>query len=749
MDEKWMQRRLRWLTLFCVLISIALTVGGGIAAALLDNMFKGSLNEQMAAETVQYKANIERKIDADIQTLATLSSFMEFSNSMDADKFAKSLYESNNQNSFIRMGYFEKDGSGIRVTINGPIEQDLKADQTAPAVYQLIKKAWQGETAVSGVYRDGPEKKEFIAYAVPVWKDDQVVGALTACDSVSVLLDILKDKGRFSDQGSVYIIGPDADIVLRDGNCGDGELMSEEEKAAFREAAGKQENIFLKLDHQGTDCQAYAQPLGLNDWYLLFAVTGRGMNEPMYHNMMITRMLFIMIVIIANCCIFQGYRMLKKSSRDLLKLAYYDPVTGAYNMVRFSDMLEPVLQSTREFSVVALNIRKFKFINEIFGNEMANRLLCEVKRALDDAIKENEFFCRETADKFYILFRTADREEVRRRLEKISGQISTIFQDRQRHYRIMLYMGVVTGNDILRERMNREDVMTHVMFALNKARQGQQDDIWFYNAELHEREELVNYIESHMNQALNDGEFKLFLQPKIELNTGKLGGAEALVRWIKADGNMIFPGDFIPLFEQNGFCTELDMYMMEQVCRQIRFWMDEYGAEISVSVNQSKLLFYQDGYVEKLCEIIERYHVPAHLITLEILEGMDLEDAKGLNDKLSELKEKGFKISMDDFGSGYSSFNTLSSLDIDELKLDRGFLMEMHGSRKERRQIVLEQIAQLARKMEIITVAEGVETKEDEAIILQAGCDYGQGYYYSKPICAKEFTETYISSDQA
>ena len=151
MDEKWMQRRLRWLTLFCVLISIALTVGGGIAAALLDNMFKGSLNEQMAAETAQYKANIERKIDADIQTLATLSSFMEFSNSMDADKFAKSLYESNNQNGFIRMGYFEKDGSGIRVTINGPIEQDLKADQTAPAVYQLIKKAWQGERQFRGL----------------------------------------------------------------------------------------------------------------------------------------------------------------------------------------------------------------------------------------------------------------------------------------------------------------------------------------------------------------------------------------------------------------------------------------------------------------------------------------------------------------------------------------------------------------------------------------------------------------------
>ena len=221
------------------------------------------------------------------------------------------------------------------------------------------------------------------------------------------------------------------------------------------------------------------------------------------------------------------------------------------------------------------------------------------------------------------------------------------------------------------------------------------------------------------------------------------------MRWIKEDGNMIFPGDFIPLFEQNGFCTELDMYMMEQVCRQIRFWMDEYGAEISVSVNQSKLLFYQDGYVEKLCEIIERYHVPAHLITLEILEGMALEDAKRLNDKLSELKEKGFKISMDDFGSGYSSFNTLSSLDIDELKLDRGFLMEMHGSRKERRQIVLEQIAQLARKMEIITVAEGVETFTQVEFLRNADCDMVQGYVFSKPLSIENFEVLAFSARKA
>ena len=207
---------------------------------------------------------------------------------------------------------------------------------------------------------------------------------------------------------------------------------------------------------------------------------------------------------------------------------------------------------------------------------------------------------------------------------------------------------------------------------------------------------------------------------------------------------MIFPDQFIPLFEQNGFCTELDLYMVELACRQIRQWMDEGKEAIPISVNQSKLLFYKDGYVENLCEIMERYHVPAKMITLEILEGLALGDAEGLNSRIRELKEKGFQISMDDFGSGYSSLNILCSLEIDELKLDRAFLMEMPGHKKWQQQIVMEQIAQLATKMNMTTVAEGVETWEDEAFILKAGCDYGQGYYYSKPLCAAEFTEKYM-----
>ena len=236
----------------------------------------------------------------------------------------------------------------------------------------------------------------------------------------------------------------------------------------------------------------------------------------------------------------------------------------------------------------------------------------------------------------------------------------------------------------------------------------------------------------------------MFLQPKINLKTGKLGGAEALVRWLKKDGDMIYPNQFIPLFESNGFCARLDMYMVEQVCRRIRKWIDEGIEPIPISVNQSKLLFYEEDYVESLCRLIEKYRIPARLITLEILEGLAIGNVEELNNRISSLQEKGFRISMDDFGSGYSSFNTLGKLKIDELKLDRVFLIEITNEKENRQRIIMEQVVDLTKRLKISTVVEGVETRENEVLIQSFGCDYGQGYYYSRPVSADEFEEKFL-----
>ena len=214
-----------------------------------------------------------------------------------------------------------------------------------------------------------------------------------------------------------------------------------------------------------------------------------------------------------------------------------------------------------------------------------------------------------------------------------------------------------------------------MMAALAQGKKDKKQPICIYDEALHDAEQMRLYVESHMQRALEQEEFCMYLQPKMNLNTGLLTGAEALVRWQTKDRGLIFPNQFIPLFEENGFCVQLDLYMVEQVCKQLRQWMDDGITPTNISVNQTRLLFASEGYVEKLLTITEKYNISPQYITLEILESLALEHMEQVNACIAQLRAAGFRISMDDFGSGYSSLNTLGRLKIDELKLDRLFLM--------------------------------------------------------------------------
>ena len=184
--------------------------------------------------------------------------------------------------------------------------------------------------------------------------------------------------------------------------------------------------------------------------------------------------------------------------------------------------------------------------------------------------------------------------------------------------------------------------------------------------------------------------------------------------------------------------------MVEQACRQIRSWMERGITPVPISVNQSKLLFYEPEYVQKLVDLTDRYQVSPKMIILEILEGMALENVEELNKKVALLQAKGFRVSLDDFGSGYSSLNTLARLHINELKLDRGFLMNMSLEDQERGTLIIKKVIQMAKDLDISVVAEGVETPEDQELLRALQCDIGQGYLYSKPVEAEEFDEKFM-----
>ena len=587
---------------------------------------------------------------------------------------------------------------------------------------------------------------------MPVYENGKIIGALAASDHIEIFSDILSGNTVFGGGGYIHLIDSEGDFLVRSSNSVvkdnvpsifEGPYLSGESRSNVEDALENQKRIFSSFSYNGRDYPFLLEPIGLNNWYLFCVNTGDSLNARTDISTHMAQLMAAAIVLLVIFLMLYGYRLMRNYNKDLLYLAYHDALTGAENMSRFRQKLIETLKTGRG-SVAAFTIRQFPFLTEIFGKEKSDQLLRQIREIADRHITAEEFFCRDAEDRFYLFFKDTEKNIIRRRLEAFISEIekTTIFN--RTDYQLAIYCGVTISSDSADPEAEAENMLTHIHFALNKARGGHSSTIWFFDTELHKQEELENYIESHMHSALENGEFKMFLQPKKDLRSGSLNGAEALVRWQTESGKMIFPDQFIPLFESNGFCKSLDLYMVEQACRQIRTWLNGGMEPVPISVNQSKLLFFEGDYVHKLTAILTKYQVPAHFIILEILEGLALENLDELNEKISQLQKLGFRISLDDFGSGYSSLNILGNLKIDEVKLDRDFLMNAADQNQNRVRLIMEEIVHIAGRLGISTLAEGVETPKDEQFIRSIGCDTGQGYLYSRPLSAEDFDEKYM-----
>lgn len=758
MDEKSLKSRIKKLSIAVVIISFAILIAVVAASYNLRTILQDALFSQMESETEQYSINIRRQMDADIQTLNTLASFIQYGN-MDTDSFIKGFQLSREYNDFDGLGFFGRPDMNIDIgiMITSDAVEEVSAEALDGNMAAVVQDAWNGGSGISRIYTEEDTDENMFAYAVPVYADKEVAGALAAEVGTDVFADVLQDRSVLHGSGYIHLISDSGKILVRSeervieeelDTIYDNDYIAQEEQENIKDALIKGESCFSEFTYNGETYQVLLAPLGVNGWYLFCVQTAQSISGSIYHLMTNTQIITVVVLFIILIIIAYGYRIIYRSNHNLIKSAWYDPLTGAYNMAKFEYETAGIIENTYEYSLAAMNIRQFKFINEIFGTRAADLLLCHMKSVIADNVTENEYYCRNSEDMFYLLLRDTDRNRIKERIGKMIQEISRYAICNNRDYRILLYCGVVIGTDVEDEEPSVKKSMTHVRFALDTARQSLKNNIWFYDTRLHEDEKLQNYVESHMNQALDNHEFKLYLQPKVNLSTGRTSGAEALVRWIAEEGRIIYPGQFIPVFEANGFCVNLDMYMLEEVCRQIRKWIDDGLTPVPVSVNQSKLLFYEADYIDNLKSLLDKYQIPAELISLEILEGLASENVNELNKRIGRLREIGFKISLDDFGSGYSSMNTLASLEIDELKFDRGFLLGLKdsGEEYERQIIIMNEIVELTKKLKISTVVEGVETKENEELVRALGCEYGQGYYYSMPMSASEFSEKYVKN---
>ena len=420
-----------------------------------------------------------------------------------------------------------------------------------------------------------------------------------------------------------------------------------------------------------------------------------------------------------------------------------EPLKDRKSLHDFQEEAERALKKFPGGTVAIFNMRQFKYINECYGRETGDRLLAGIISAMKQRKKDNELFYWIGGDIFYVFINRWERSYVRQRLESYILGGTKVSEKILKNSQVSFYCGaIVSYSGSKEENYSLEQMLTHVMYALAKAKEYPGNKIWFFDAELHKKELQENNVELQMQRALSMGEFELYLQPKVDPLTRCLKGAEALVRWRMPGGVFMSPGEFMPVFERTGFSSRLDQHMLQEVGRLLYNWRKQGLKPIPVSVNLSRRTLYEESYIRTLEWVKVNYQIDDGEITLEILESMAFGNLIKANELLEKVKNMGYLISMDDFGSGYSSLNVLAKLKIDELKIDQAFLRGITADSREK--LILETIVRLAKDLNIPTVVEGVETADHEELVRSLGCDCAQGFLYSKPVASKDFTDQFM-----
>lgn len=427
--------------------------------------------------------------------------------------------------------------------------------------------------------------------------------------------------------------------------------------------------------------------------------------------------------------------LLKASMEELKFRAERDTLTRLYNRETFYAETEKMLQQNpdKNYVIGHWNIDRFKVVNELFGSRTGDRILCDMADMIRSQIKGVGTYGRLEADHFVTCVPEEDLEESLMFIEEI---LSGAKEWNPLNYPVLLHVGLYRVED---RNISVALMCDRADMALQMIKDNHLKRWNYYNATLKEsilnEQKLVNDMEN----ALKEHQFVVYYQPIVDVETQKTISAEALVRWQHPENGMISPGLFIPLFEKNGFIAKLDMYVCEEVCRHQASQIAAGNKIVPVSVNLSRINFYNPNLCVEIEEMVAKYGISPEVIKLEITESAYKDNPQDLLKAINAFQQRGFMVLMDDFGSGYSSLNMLKDFKVDILKIDMKFMDNLETS--ERAGNILFTIIQLAKSLNMETVAEGVETKNQFEMLAEMGCGCIQGYYFSKPVPEAEFVE--------
>ena len=424
------------------------------------------------------------------------------------------------------------------------------------------------------------------------------------------------------------------------------------------------------------------------------------------------------------------------ASDTIDRLTGFDAVTGFYKYEKFLELAEDYLKNARHgrYAIVYMDFSNFKYINEMYGYEVGDKIL---KAYADGAKSFNERFImgsRVFSDNLICLLDAKGwtDEQMITVMESGSKRFTDKVQSEYLESNIVCAIGLcpfmVSGREV-----PLKNIISNANLARKEAKRPERTNCVLYDESMGRN--LLKEVEyaNDMENAFRNREFVVYMQPKIDLKEHSIIGAEALIRWIKPDGTMIFPNDFIPVFEKNKSITLLDYFVYDEVCKYLASRLKMRERVVNVSMNVSRIHLQSiDEMVSYVKSLLQRYEIPPEYLEFELTETISTEKVEDTVELLNKLRELGVKVSMDDFGSGYSSLNVLTKLPLDILKLDKEFLRDFDTDSDEK--IIIPSIIDMAKKLKLEVVCEGVETREQVEFLRDVDCDIAQGYYYSKPV---------------
>ncbi|MEG0877958.1 MAG: EAL domain-containing protein [Oscillospiraceae bacterium] len=741
-----MKTRKIYTSIFVLAVACCLTFFLLFGIKFIDNARNNLYVEKLAyLEEIALKSaqNIDEQILSKLSAVNTFSNFIAAHSNDTQEHWLDMLRHEIKANNFKRMGIITPDGTAT--TTDGYVFDFSDRE--------YFKRSMDGKLCVSNSLIDKTDGKKINVYSAPIKLNGSIIGVVFATSSQEDFSNSMSVTS-FDNEWYTYLVTAGGEAVTTSTNPSSiGEFdnlfdvlgnygYAPETLDMLRHNMQNGLNGEFVYNRNGIARQVFYTKLHVTDWYMIGVVAIDEISAQ--SNKLITELTLVSLCIIFLIALgfYAFIRMYRKANARLEHIAYVDEVTGCKNFTKFKLDAAKLLREYphQQYAIVSMDINKFKVINDIFGHNSGNSVLLYFARILSKNVMPDETFCRLSADNFILLLKYKSEEDIIAWINSVSKSVRSYIDS----YKIDICTGVYPISDdsheidVICDRAN-----------ISRGIAKKQNDVSYHFFKEKNRLDILSEqdVENVMESALQNKEFEVYLQPKVRISTGDIVGAEALVRWNRGSIGLVPPSDFIPLFEKNGFIRKLDLYMFESVCEIMSKWysLDIGKLIVPVSVNISRVHLSDKNLAGELLAIANKHRIPAQLLEIELTESAVFLDGENMIEIMQNIKDAGFLISIDDFGSGYSSLSTLKDLPVDFVKIDKIFLDCAVNDTKGGK--ILESIISMTKWLGLSIVAEGVETQEQCNFLKGAGCDIVQGYFYSRPLPIEQFEEMVIKGD--